>query len=313
MPLTYALFESAADLRATVNALRKTGVERSSLSFIGRDLESDIGEQDDRRMTIAQVLQALDLGPVAMHLDPFALVVVPEGGTFLTAGWSARHLGSENSDSCSDRRGIHDLLGTLGHSDEEAEFLNRRLQAGVLFLGVSNPDENSLARAREIFADQQAVYVGVIESESTASGWDEVAIPRPNSAVLGELIIVDVSASILDSDEGNSRNALVGATLVDEESNEIGTITATISDPEREPGEAPAYVVVEHGGFLGVRQSLHVLPSELVEEQDSGSYRVRCNVEVIENGPAFDAHLPFSRREEQAVCAYYGTKPHWED
>ncbi len=239
MPLTYALFETAADLRATVNALSKNGFERSSLSFIGRDLESDIGEQDDRRTTIAQVLQALDLGPVAMHLDPFALVVVPEGGTFLIAGWSARHLGSKNGVSCSDRKGIHDFLGTLGHSDEEAEFLNGRLQAGVLFLGVSDPDENSLARAREIFADQQAVYVGLIESESIERGWAEVAISRSDSAVLGELIIVDVSASILDSDEENSSNALVGATLVDEESNEIGTITATISDPERESRGAP--------------------------------------------------------------------------
>ncbi|MEZ4570836.1 MAG: hypothetical protein R2849_11020 [Thermomicrobiales bacterium] len=93
MPLTYGLFETMADVCATVEQLRKLGFTDTSLSLLARDLEADSGEQDDQR-------------PIPWHrsskpwssprsrasLLPTALVVIPEAGTYLTAGWPVQLL-----------------------------------------------------------------------------------------------------------------------------------------------------------------------------------------------------------------------------
>lgn len=311
MPLTYALFETAADLCATVNTLHKQGIERSQLSLMARDLESDAGEQDARRTTIAQVLQALDLASIALCLEPMVLATIPEAGTFLTAGWPARKL--SDSKASNERAQLDTFLMENRHSAEEAAFLQGRLQAGALMLGLYASEEQTLLDAREVFADQQAVYVGLIDFEIHDCDWADGAISTPDAPAYGDVILVDATAGSLNEEQRSESTHLIGAGLRDEAGNEIGTICATILDLARDRQELQDYVVIERAGFLGVGQNLHVLPAGIIQELPDGSgYQASCSLESVENGPAFDARLPFSRREEQAICAYYGTKPHWE-
>lgn len=314
MLLTFGLFETAADVCSTLDDLSNAGFAPNSFSLAARDVEGDRGEQSDRRMTIAQVLDALELTPAATRLDTLALIVIPEEGTFLTAGRLAREVARLSVDNQARQSQLERFLMVLGCAGEEATFLGGRLQAGSLFVGVEDGDEKRLAAARDIFTEQQAIHVGDAAMPEIDGPDGASDIPLPDACVISDAVVLDVSnLRVLNGDKSNSRNEMLGRQLVDEAGAEIGPITGIVVDPHVIGYGAPAYIVVQHGGFLGVGRQEYVIPIELIHDAPgTGGFRARLELDVLENAPAFDARLPISRREEMSICGYYGTVPYWE-
>lgn len=312
MLLTFGLFETPADVRAAVGDLAKAGFRPDSLSLLARDLESDTADQGERRTTIAQVIDALDLVPAAIHFDALALLVIPEEGIFLTAGWPARELARLQCGDEPEHSQLGRFLTGIGCASEEAGFLGGRLEAGTLLLGVEVADEERQEAAREIFTEQQAIHVGDAALPAAPEGQLPADVPLPDDGVIGDAVVLDVATLLVLGEDGPDTGKLMGRPLFDEAGAEIGTITGVAIDPRSPAGSAPAYVIVERGGFLGMGSSEYALPAELVVAAGDDGYRAQLSLDVLENAPAFDARLPISRREEVAICGYYGTVPYWE-
>lgn len=315
MLLTFGLFETAADVHAATRALIKLGIDSGDLWLIVRDLEADTGEQDDRRTTIARVLVALDLAGAARHLKTTGLVVFPEEGTYLVGGWPVRELAARAAaERPRDQTELCRILIGAGCASEEAGFLDGRLQAGTILLGVSGGDEARLKAAREIFTDQQAIHVGAtMMPDETWQRWNATGLPKPGASGAGEAVVLDFSSLQVLGPDDAINNEMIGQTLFDRDAAEVGTVSAIVADPGDADDPQPVYIVVQNGGFLGVGRNEYVVPLELIEA-GSGSqrYRARMTRDVLENAPAFDAELPISRREELLICGYYGTAPYWE-
>ncbi|CAN5744466.1 hypothetical protein BH23CHL2_BH23CHL2_11610 [soil metagenome] len=316
MLLTFGLFETAADVQAATNDLVKSGLDPSSLWLIVRDLEADTGEQDDRRTTIARLLVALDLAGIARHFRSTGLVVFPKEGAYLVAGWPVRELTARASvDGASDQTELCRILVGAGCEAEEAGFLDGRLQAGTLLLGVAADDEERLETAREIFADQQAIHVGTATMPTGAwQRWNAASAPKPDTSSAGEAVVLDFSSLLVvgpDDDSGDIR--MIGQTLFDRDEAEVGAVSAIVIDPEDGNSSKPVYIVVRNGGFLGVGRHEYVIPFEMIDaEPGTEHFRARMTRDLLENAPAYDAELPISRREELLICGYYGTAPYWE-
>jgi hypothetical protein len=46
---------------------------------------------------------------------------------------------------------------------------------------------------------------------------------------------------------------------------------------------------------------------------DDDPAQIRVTREVLQDAPTYVAGAPFSRREEQVVCAYFGCTPYWTE
>lgn len=312
MLLTFGLFETAADVRAAISDLAKAGFRPESLTLVARDHESDTAEQSDRRTTVAQVIDGLDLAPSAIYFDTLALIVIPEEGIFLMGGWPARELTRISYGEEPEQTQLGRFLMGIGCASEEANFLGSRLEAGVLLLGVEADDDERLDAAREIFTEQQAIHLGEAALPAPQEGQLPADVPIPNASVIGDAIVLDVVTLLVLGDGVPDDSKLIGRQLIDESGAEIGEITAVAVDPRHPRDLAPAYVIVQRGGFLGMGSNEYVIPAELIEAAPDGSYRASLALDALENAPAFDSRLPISRREELAICGYYGTVPYWE-
>ena len=77
-----------------------------------------------------------------------------------------------------------------------------------------------------------------------------------------------------------------------------------------EEGLVVRYVVVGFGGVLGLGRHHVAVPADQIA-LDTPPLRVNIDRDVLHRAPPYDPDAPFSLREEQAVCAYFGTKPYW--
>ena len=71
-----------------------------------------------------------------------------------------------------------------------------------------------------------------------------------------------------------------------------------------------ASVVVGFGGLLGIGRRLAAVPVEHVTISADPA-TIGVTRDVLQDAPAFVDGAPFSRREEQVVCAYFGCTPYW--
>ncbi|MEZ4570835.1 MAG: hypothetical protein R2849_11015 [Thermomicrobiales bacterium] len=158
-----------------------------------------------------------------------------------------------------------------------------------------------------MFAEQQAVYVGLLEDDSASNeGWARIEIPGLDSHAAGGAIVVDVSAT--KSDEHD-----IGKKLMRRQNMEIERSSHAIFDSRQERERIARYLVVEHGGILGVGRQLHAIPASLIDTAvASDRFQVRVSLDTVEDGPTMHDY-PLSRREEQTICAYYGTTPYWDE
>jgi hypothetical protein len=68
--------------------------------------------------------------------------------------------------------------------------------------------------------------------------------------------------------------------------------------------------VVSFGGLLGLGRHRIAVPADQIDLR-AAPVRLGVSKDVLHRAPAYEQDVPFSRREEMAVNAYFGTTPYW--
>jgi hypothetical protein len=329
------LFEDTIDAEQALLALRKANHAADIVSLVVRDKAAEENEGPDRAGAVARAIVATALGAVGGWLQGLAELIVPERGTYLVAGpigaalagisaardqgrtaWSYAAASDLTADS---------LLRTLtdfGFGPEEANYLEHRLAAGSALVAVTTNDPDSLQSTRRIFADHDAVYIGLAETDPGLFAEAEALLAAPPEASSGgDVVVTDAVAPLRRVTVAGGpaeAAALCDRDVVDTRGGEAGIVEDVLVetiDPDgplgpEPPRLVPRYVVVGFGGVLGLGRRRVAVPVELA---DLATDPLRLNVErdILHRAPAYDDDAPFSRREEQALYGYFGLRPYW--
>ena len=328
------LYEDKIDAEQALEALRKSANAPGSVSLLMRDKVADGKKSADRPGAVASALVANALESVGGWLNGLAELIVPERGTFVVAGPIGAALAgiraadidallADEVEADQGSGGIHRTLREFGFAHDEATYLESRLTAGVTLLAVTTDDRTALQTTRRTFADQNAVYIGMARTDSGILS-EAVALLNapPESSSGGDVVVTDAVAPLRrhTDNEGSSTVAVLHhREVVDAGDEEVGSIeeviveavpSATTTGGEDDK-DVVRYLVIAFGGLFGLGRHQVAVPADLTDLTIS-PIRLSITKEVLERAPRFDHDGPFSRREERAICAYFGTTPYWE-
>lgn len=335
------LFEDNLDTEEALAALRKANVRADQISVVVRD--PDVGDENpaERAIAVARAVAATALEHVGNWLQGLAALIVPERGTFVVAGPLGAALagisaaaarltpvsmaedGSDGStDADLDEAGGSPLVNTLvefGFGEDEAIYLEHRLSTGAPLIGVTSGDRRVLAKARQIFAANNAVHIGTAQTDARiAEEAKALLAAAPEASSGGDVVVTDAVAplrKLCDDADATWAGPYCDRLVVDATGVEVGAIDDLLADfvPNQDAaGERSGlhYVIVGFGGVLGLGRRRVAVPAGEVD-LDRVPVRLSITKDVVQHAPAFDIDTPFSRREEQAVCAYFGCTPYW--
>lgn len=329
-----ALFEDTIDAERALVALRKADHAADRVSLLVRQGATDEEGGADRAGAVARALVATALDAVGGWLQGLASLIVPERGTFLVAGPIGAALAGKGDGADTsyvaasatdiESGGLIRTLGDFGFAIEEATYLEHRLAAGVALVAFSARDESSAVTARRLFADNDAVYIGTAQ---TAAGLlaeaDALLQAAPEALRGGDVVVADAVAPLRRiGEQGGSPEAaaLRHRPVVDGADEEFGRVEDVLVenvDPDGPDGPEPEreivrYLVVGFGGVLGLGRRHVAVPISLVDLATI-PLRVHADKKRLQGAPAFDEDIPFSRREESVVYAYFGAAPYWQE
>ena len=330
------LFEDTIDAEQALLALRKANHAADVVSLVVRDKAAEeSGGGTDRAGAVARAIVATALGAVGGWLQGLAELIVPERGTYLVAGPIGAALAGISAARDQRRTGpsyaaatdltADSLLRTLtdfGFSPEEATYLEHRLAAGSALVAVTTNDPSSLQSTRRIFADHNAVHIGLAETDPGLFAEAEALLAAPpEESSGGDVVVTDAVAPLRRvSLEGGAAEtaALCNRDAVDARGEAVGIVEDVLVeeiDPDGPRGPEPArvvarYVVVSFGGVLGLGRRRVAVPAELADLA-ADPLRLDVDRDVLQRAPAYDEDGPFSRREEQANYGYFGLHPYW--
>jgi hypothetical protein len=122
-----------------------------------------------------------------------------------------------------------------------------------------------------------------------------------------QTVATDETSSLISSDK------VEGTAVYDRRGEKLGSIHSVMID--KISGKV-AYAVMSFGGFLGMGDSYHPLPWDvLTYDTDQGGYVVDLDRSRLEGAPTYGTNeMPdwSDRRWGQRVHDYYGTRPYWE-
>jgi hypothetical protein len=216
--------------------------------------------------------------------------------------------------------GVIWTLTEFGFGVDEATYLEHRLAAGAALVALTTGSPDTFQAARRIFADHDAVYVGMAQTDARVVAEAEALLAAaPEASSGGNVVVTDAVAPLhrVCADGGSgAAAALCGRLVVDQSGDDVGTVEEVLADAV-ESADAPGterlavrYVVIGFGGVLGLGHRRVPLPVAVVDIEDL-PLRLTVGKEVLQRAPTYDDDVPFSRREEQAVCAYFGCTPYW--
>lgn len=317
-----ALFEDAIDARHLLAALRKDGCPAEAVSLVVRDRQADEGGPAQRHGAVARAVDSAELNGHSDWLLGLASLIVPKRGTFLVAGLVGAALASvtlDNDDEELPDSALGTILGDFGFEDDEVTYLESRLQAGALLVGVTSEDQALLTSARKLLSDDNAVHIGAARTatEVTAAA-SELLVSPPEVYDASDVVVTDAVAplqTLVNEKKGAGwAHSLKGTRVIDREGEECGRIENLIAEATGEAAEIGReqvrYVVVSFGGVLGLGRRHAAVPVEHLTLTDD-PVRVNVTRGILQQAPAYDPGAPFSRREEQVVCAYFGCRPYW--
>lgn len=320
------LFEDQIDAEQAILALRKADHVADHVSIVVRDKAADGGRGADRTGAVARALVDTSLDSVGDWLHGLAALVVPERGTFLVAGPIGAALagigageGGTGEDAATP--GAGGLLRTLaefGFAADEATYLEHRLVVGVSLIAVTTDDRGVGQATRRLFADQNAVHIGMASTDARFLEQAEALLHAPpERSSGGDVVVTDAVAPLrrLAVDGGSTvAAALLHRSVVDDTGEAIGKVEEVLEEGDARAGDPATvrYLVVGFGGLLGLRHHRAAVPVERAD-LEADPIRLRLAKPVLQRAPAFDEHAPFSRREEFALYAYYGLNPYWPD
>jgi hypothetical protein len=251
-------------------------------------------------------------------------LIVPESGTYLVAGPIGvalagvrtieshhRELAGNHEESPGVSLGsLRQILREFGFRSDEASYLQNRLAAGSVLIAVTTSDQAQLRSVRRMFANHSAVHIGQAQTgDLIASEVSELLVAPPEEVESGDVVVTDAVAPLVrlcvSTDRDKPWPEMCGARVVDVFNQDVGEVEDLLADATE-----IRYVIVQFGGFVGVGRHRIAVPADQV---DLRTYPLRLAVsrEVLRRAPEHDPKLPFSRREEMAVNAYFGSIPYW--
>ncbi len=348
-----ALFDDSLDAEQALMALRKMTGAPEQISLVVRDRATEDQNTIETTGALARVLVATALDAVGGWLQGLASLIVPRRGTYLVAGPIGAALtyvaparqgvrvppgdaGGQGSGDIS-RRGGDDagtvagtakpepngLLVTLvefGFGPDEAEYIERRLEAGAALIAITSNDTRRLERSRRLFADHSAVHIGRADTdEHLASEVTAMLASAAHAAEGSDIVVADAVAPLRHlcdaaDDAAPAPSAACGADAVDQDGHHLGTVEDLLGDPdEAGPDGSPTlrYVVIASGGVVFGLGKRHVPVPAMFCDLEVRPVRVGRLRDDLDGAPVLAIGRAFSRREEEAICAFFDIPCYW--
>ncbi|MEA2582867.1 MAG: hypothetical protein QOF33_952 [Thermomicrobiales bacterium] len=329
------LFDDAIDAELTLVALRRAERPAEQVSVLVRDRAADAGTGPERHGEVARAVVANALNAVSGWLLGLASLIVPENGTYLVAGPIGAALagvrtiegrqrqraldgGGEEYTEITDLSlgGLSYTLTEFGFRPDEAAYLQSRLTAGSALIAVTTSDTDQLHATRRLFADHSAVHIGQAETGEVIVHEAEELLAAPPEEAVGDVVVADAVAPLRflcsSGSHGVPAPPICGAVVFDAVGEETGQLEDLLAEGSPTAAVTPIvrYAVIGFGGLLGLGRHRIAIPAEQVDLQ-TDPIRLTVTKDVLRRAPAYEPDMPFSRREEMAVHAYFGTTPYW--
>ena len=318
------LFDDEIDAEQALNALRKASRPSASISVLARD-RSVIGESKSHPIDVTRAVMDTAMSSVSNWLTGLAALLVSDHGTFLAAGPIGVVLAKMRSDQpaeeperaqdSDDTRRVGNVglaFEKFGFTADESHYLEQRLSAGSVLIAVTAADEEQVVSSRRTFADFSAVFIGQARTSGEVVAEAERWIAHPQAEHASEVIVADVVVALRHAcAESNATIAAYqrcGITVVDSSGESLGEADDLLVDSIDE--SIVRYVVVGHGGLLGIGRNRNAVPCDMIEF-DEENIRARVERDRLGGAPDYDPAMPFSRKDELAVHQYFGTEPYW--
>ena len=343
-PVPYTVvgvFEDQLDTLEALASLRKMNHPAEQVSVVIRDTDAEEDSPAEHAIAVARAVAGTALEAMGTWLQGLAALIVPDRGTYIVAGPLGAALAGihtaddaapvvatashaitavENAPGASPAALVN-ILEDFGFGADEAAYIESRLAAAAPLIGVTAASPADLQRVRRLFADHNAVHIGMTRTDARVVDEARALLAAaPEASSGGDVVVTDAVAphrNLCGDDGGASWSAaLCGREVVDANGAEVGSVDALLADAS--PGAATAdierdalrYVVVAYGGVLGIGRHRVAVPAGQLD-LDPDPARLAITKEVLHHAPAFDTNTPFSRRDEQTVCAYFGCDPYW--
>lgn len=306
------LFDDDIDAERALLALKKSLSSASHVSVIARDRRAEA--EQSTPLDVTQALMHSAVATVGGWLDGLAALVVPRQGRFVAAGPIGAVLGRSDSVASPSTEApatpaesaaigsVGIVFEAFGFRHDEAHYLENRLEAGSSVIAITSGDVGAIEQARRLFADHEAVFIGQAVTAEQVVGEAEQLLARPAVVQREDLIVTDVVRPYQRLCGGEGAHSLCGAAVLTVDGVAVGDVDDLIADP----GESPSitYVIVGHGGVLGIGRKRAAVPAEIVEFTDD-AVSVRADRERIYEAPPYDPDTPFSQNDERATCTFF--------
>src|SRR5215210_7657035 len=219
------MFEDTIDAEQALVALRKADYPPDRISVLVRDHEAERDNSGDRHGAVARAVIANALDAVGGWLQGLASLIVPERGTFLVAGPIGAALAGmraeetrrahaeaqpdgtpfvaatlETSAEAADLSsgGLLRTLEEFGFVPDEAKYLEHRLAAGAALVAVTTANASTFQDARSIFADHDAIHIGMAQTEAGFLAQAEALLAAaPEDSTSGDVVVTDAVAPLV--------------------------------------------------------------------------------------------------------------------
>ncbi|HUG13416.1 MAG TPA: PRC-barrel domain-containing protein [Thermomicrobiales bacterium] len=318
------LFENDLDARQALLRLRKSDVPPDTISVMMCVHESDDGTTLGHG-AVAPEIVATGLQTLANWLIGFASVIVPERGTYLVAGPLGALLAGDHvteNDGEDESHAIAAVLRRFGFTRDEAAYMDIRLASGSLFASVTSSDSATLRHVAHAMSSESAVYIARADTDVLAAeSASRLLVTPPEASTDGDVVVTDAVARFFRyCDSGRACQGYAdirGRHIVDPDGRDVGVIVEFIAETmvdanERSERDVVRYAIVAFGGILGISKRHAAIPIGQFA-LDQNPVRMSVSRERLRDAPTYDHVTPFSRREERAVCDYFGAQPYWSD
>jgi sporulation protein YlmC with PRC-barrel domain len=207
--------------------------------------------------------------------------------------------------------------------------MRRALLAGVTAVAITSVfGEPSLAACPEdieAFEQRYQQAVGMADRETVLTDAEKADLSSLRTAAreLQDAGDADACATVIYRANGLLESAiapravapetLVDRALTNAAGEDLGTVEEVLIDPM---SGRIAYLLVEHGGFLGIGDELFAIPWAVVRYLPGDEERLLIDIDEaqLERAPRFSRtdRSPFGEREwALSVHSFYGVQPYW--
>lgn len=99
-----------------------------------------------------------------------------------------------------------------------------------------------------------------------------------------------------------------GRKVVDRDGERLGKVSDLLID---DSAMRARFLIVEHGGILGIGATQSFIPVEAVTSIDTDDVQVNTDVQTVAGAPVYDPEITVHPEYYEQVYGYYGVTPYW--